>query len=619
MKRFWVVFGMLAGVLPLISALYLFKTGMMLYSQVGLIRTLGVAGVAALAFGLMAAMGAAGALALGLDGERPRLHRALRVGTYALVLANLALVGLVMFFVSPRLAPTPWLVGAAAITTVCLLAFWRYRDSEQRFILLTLSRLGRAALVAPLAASPLVVYTALTETPRLEVPDMAAAAKPQAPRRIILIGFDGLRARDTSLADPAAKLTPALASLAQEATYFPGYRATSDRTLLCLPSILAGLETKQVIPWLDNASLYLRQGALPGLAGLLKPAGYRAYYSTMLINPSTFGMGDEYDDGFTTARVFYPNELNTRAFLPLGETWRWSLRQAFEAEFAPVHDDVRETRHTFEQARTLLQRSPERTFLWVHVAAPHFPYYAVPEADLDGELHTERYEKVTHAQAVKATPAQARRYEAIYRDYVRFADAELGRFVRGLKADGLWDDALVIVLADHGESFVPGAMTHAFGSVAEDITHVPFLVRAPGQREGARAEGAASHIDVVPTVLGQVYDQVPAHLPGAPLLTSPPDAARTRVVWTPPLRNYTAARPRWLAAYQGGYKYQIGFPDGRETLYDLARDPRAQHDIAAQQAARLMALRDQASRALAPGAASSASLPTAQSGRAASN
>jgi arylsulfatase A-like enzyme len=615
MKRFWVVFGMLVGVLPLIGALYLYKTGMMLYSQVGLIRTLGVAGAFALAFGLVAALAAAAALALNLDGERPRLHRALRVGTYALVLANLALVGLVRFFVTPRLAPQPWLFGAAAIAVACLLAFVRYRDSEQRFILLTLSRLGRAALVVPLLATPLVAYTALTERPRLELPALAATAKPQAPRRIVVIGFDGLRARDTSLVDPAGKLTPALASLAQEATYFPGYRATSDRTLLCLPSVLSGLDTKQVIPWLDNASEYLRQGALPGLAGLLKPAGYRAYYSTMLINPSTFGMGDEYDGGFTTARVFYPNELNTRAFLPLGETLRWSLRKAFDTEFAPVHDDVRETRHTFEQAHRLLKQSPDRTFLWVHVAAPHFPYYAVPEADLDGELHTERYAKVTHEQAVKADPSQARRYEAVYRDYVRFADAELGRFVRGLKADGLWDDALVIVLSDHGESFVPGAMTHAFGSVMEDITHVPFLVHAPGQREGVRAEGAASHIDVVPTVLGQVYDQLPAHLTGDSLLAATPDAARTRIVWTPPLRHYTAAKPRWLAAYQAGYKYQVGFPDGRETLYDLARDPLAQHDIAAQQTARLMALRDQANRALAPAAAPSAPPPTASDSR----
>jgi arylsulfatase A-like enzyme len=313
----------------------------------------------------------------------------------------------------------------------------------------------------------------------------------------------------------------------------------------------------------------------------------------MLINPSTFGMGAEFAGGHTTASIFHPNELNTQAFLPLAETLRWSLRKALDDDATPEHDDVRETRHTFERAHQLLKHAPDRTFLWVHVAAPHFPYYEVPASDLDGELHTERYTKITHTQAVKAGPAEAPRYERIYRDYMRFADAELGRFVRGLKADGLWDDALVIVLSDHGESFKPGLMTHAFGSVLEDVMHVPCVVHAPGQREGARVAGAASHIDIVPTVLGEVYHEKPAHLPGDSLLTSPPDAARTRYSWSPPLRHYVAERPRWLAAYQGGFKYQLGFPAREETLYDLARDPRAEQDTAAQHPARLMRLKAQ--------------------------
>lgn len=598
MTRFWAVFGLLAGALPLLSALYLYKTGMMLYSQVGLIRTLGVLGVAALLYALLAAVGTAVALALKLDGDRPRLHRGLRVGAYALTLANLAAVGLVMFFVTPRFAPTPWLVGTAALVLACVGAFWRYPESDQRFILRTLSRLGLAALAVPLAASPLVIYAAATDRPRVATPDTSPAVKPQAPRRIILIGFDGLRARDTSLEDPAAGLTPNLAALARESTYFPGYRATSDRTLLCLPSILSGLDTQQVIPWLDNASEYLRQGSLPGLAGLLAPAGYRAYYSTMLINPSTFGMGAEFAGGHTTASIFHPNELNTRAFLPLAETLRWSLRKALDDSAPPEPDDVRETRRTFERAHGMLKQAPERTFLWVHVAAPHFPYYEVPASDLDGELHTERYTKITNKQAITAGPDLARRYERIYRDYMRFADAELGRFVRGLKADGLWDDALVIVLSDHGESFKPGLMTHAFGSVREDIMRVPCLVHAPGQREGARVAGAASHIDIVPTVLGTVYHDKPAHLPGDSLLAAPPDAARTRYSWAPPLRHYVAARPRWLAAYQGGFKYQIGFPEQHGTLHDLARDPQAEQDAAPAHPDRLARLKAQVKRDL---------------------
>lgn len=81
-------------------------------------------------------------------------------------------------------------------------------------------------------------------------------------------------------------------------------------------------------------------------------------------------------------------------------------------------------------------------------------------------------------------------------------DRLLGRLIDRLEAEGLWEDALVVVVADHGISFTPGTMLRVpeFDTLHE-IYNVPLFVKAPGQTEGSVSDVNALTVDVLPTIV----------------------------------------------------------------------------------------------------------------------
>lgn len=89
-----------------------------------------------------------------------------------------------------------------------------------------------------------------------------------------------------------------------------------------------------------------------------------------------------------------------------------------------------------------------------------------------------------------------------YDTAVRYTADELGRLLRGLDAAGLFDDALVVLTADHGEElFERGGFDHAYNLNAE-VLHVPLWLKRPGQRVPQRLDEPVSLIDLLPTLLG---------------------------------------------------------------------------------------------------------------------
>jgi Sulfatase len=93
---------------------------------------------------------------------------------------------------------------------------------------------------------------------------------------------------------------------------------------------------------------------------------------------------------------------------------------------------------------------------------------------------------------------------------VQYVDTLLGRLLDALRARGVYDDAVVVVAADHGASFVTGkprrpATRDNVGAIAP----VPLLVKLPGQREGRVDDGAVRTTDVLPTIAEAAGVRVP--------------------------------------------------------------------------------------------------------------
>jgi hypothetical protein len=100
-----------------------------------------------------------------------------------------------------------------------------------------------------------------------------------------------------------------------------------------------------------------------------------------------------------------------------------------------------------------------------------------------------------------------------------FTDRLIGQMLERLKKAGLYDDALVVVTADHGGSFTPGRHIRV---PAKDTAHetawVPLFVKLPHQKGGEVTDRNWEHVDLVPTVADALGVQVPWRVDGVSAL-----------------------------------------------------------------------------------------------------
>jgi len=98
------------------------------------------------------------------------------------------------------------------------------------------------------------------------------------------------------------------------------------------------------------------------------------------------------------------------------------------------------------------------------------------------------------------TPDEYRSIKQRYLGLVTLVDQSIGVILGCLERCGLTDDTIVVHTSDHGDSL--GAH-HLFGkeTMFEEATHVPWLIRLPGQTRQKMISQAVSHIDFIPTLL----------------------------------------------------------------------------------------------------------------------
>ncbi|MEQ1895704.1 MAG: sulfatase, partial [Planctomycetota bacterium] len=89
---------------------------------------------------------------------------------------------------------------------------------------------------------------------------------------------------------------------------------------------------------------------------------------------------------------------------------------------------------------------------------------------------------------------------ARYDESLLKVDAYLGKLFEHLRQLGLYDDALIVVTGDHGEFFGPQVYGH--GIMNEAVLHVPLVVKFPGNAHaGQSVERGVELVDVFPTLL----------------------------------------------------------------------------------------------------------------------
>jgi len=141
------------------------------------------------------------------------------------------------------------------------------------------------------------------------------------------------------------------------------------------------------------------------------------------------------------------------------------------------------------------------------------------EAKMKAEKTKNDPESVTVFPYFPNTPT-FRYTHAKYLDHHQQVDAQIGKFLDQLEADGLMDETIVFYYGDHG-----GVLPRGKGYIYESGLHVPMVVYVPEKWKhlfpavrGSRVDGFVQFIDLGPTVLNLAGIPVPKQMDGKPFL-----------------------------------------------------------------------------------------------------
>jgi choline-sulfatase len=192
-------------------------------------------------------------------------------------------------------------------------------------------------------------------------------------------------------------------------------------------------------------------------------------------------------------------------------------------------------------------------FAWVHLYDPHQPYD--PPEPFKSEY-------------------QDRGPVGLYDGEIAFADAQVGRLLEWLRANGLDKKTLVVVIGDHGESLGQhGEASHGF-FIYDATLHVPFIITTPFDRfKGRRVSTQVTSVDVFPTVLDLLGVEGAPTCQGRSLLAEMSDPGKAKDI--PAYSESMAPNIQygWAGLHSlrsSRYKF-VEAP--RPELYDIVQDP----------------------------------------------
>jgi Sulfatase len=168
-----------------------------------------------------------------------------------------------------------------------------------------------------------------------------------------------------------------------------------------------------------------------------------------------------------------------------------------------------------------IDSSRRPTLYFKHLLLPHVPWEYLP----DGRRYsTDPYGNVRGATDEQSFGDRWLLEQAYQRHLLQagYTDRLLGALLERLRAEGIYDRALVVVTADNGESFLKlGHNRHtADSATAADIASTPLLIKLPGQRRGRYSDLHVRTIDLLPTIADALDVRIPWRISGHSFLRS---------------------------------------------------------------------------------------------------
>lgn len=308
--------------------------------------------------------------------------------------------------------------------------------------------------------------------PGLVHPPPAAAKRPRTP--VVLFVFDetplvSLLGRNGRI---DARRYPNFARLARGSTWYANASTVSDATHLAIPSILDGRSPRKGTPATTS-------GHPRNIFTLLHAQGYRLEVQEEATSLCPY-QGCKRRHG---ARYFLGSDR-------IGRIQRY--------------------------IRNIGGPSGRPTLYYKHALLPHVPWIFTPSLRRYNRTVLGPIPGLNSSERSVFDPTLVHQSWQRHLLQVEAVDTLVGQLITQLKKTGLYDKAMVVVMADHGVSFRVGATDRRtiVPRNAGDIAPIPLFIKAPGQRRGRIDRRLLRTYDVLPTIAARIGLRLPGGVNG---------------------------------------------------------------------------------------------------------
>ncbi|MBW2414574.1 MAG: sulfatase-like hydrolase/transferase, partial [Deltaproteobacteria bacterium] len=450
-------------------------------------------------------------------------------------------------------APAPLALGAATSIGVAAAAAYGRFELARSFA----TALSPAVLVFP---ALFVFWTPVVKLAFPAAPAELASARGAPDTPVVFLLFDLLPVTSLMTAEREidAERFPAFARLAGDAYWFRYATTVAPNTSRSVPAILTGLRP---VP-----------GAQPlvsdypaNLFSLLAPSHELSVFETetrlcpaaVCSRAGESGLAERLrglasDGSIAYLHLVLPESMRA-GVPPITSQWH-----DFAAP-APVHaaqqreqsrlrqDGLFERRsgrmQKFMRFRASLRADRGAFLSYLHLPLPHSPFVYmpsgrsyVPVGPIGRMGPMGREMRRLRGQRSSGWADSAEKVRLAYQRVtlqIGFADKLLGGVLDRLRALGLYDRSLIVVVADHGMSFIEGGQRRM--ETDGNTIYVPLFVKLPGQEEGVVDDRNAETIDILPTIADALGMALPWRVDGQSLLQ--PDRGERRLKRVSPARR----------------------------------------------------------------------------------
>jgi arylsulfatase A-like enzyme len=341
---------------------------------------------------------------------------------------------------------------------------------------------------------------------------------------IVLITVDCWRGDHVGVAPNAKANTPNIDKLAAQSNYYRDAHSSGGWTKIAMTSLFSS----------THSSMYgFTKGKLnperPNLAAELSAKGYEtAGYTTNLVCGRSGGF-DLGFDSFVEPRPAAPwgltlNRRNKFQRLAVKPTIG-SILSIFGPITNPFYPTI-DADDLVTMAIEWLQKDHTKPyFLWLHFMDLHWPYRS-SKRPTGGQEFTQMWQDREHWQRVKKSRGKyypgderAKRWQQLYAEETQTLDTALGRLFDSLEARSDWQDTALCLTSDHGEElYEHGTWAHSWNQLNHEGTHVPLILKTPGQSKSNTVTKPVSQLDIAPTLLTLADAKISSEVLGQNLL-----------------------------------------------------------------------------------------------------